>query len=127
MTFSSVSSGNRAKSSSPAAVFAARSFRYADFCLDNPDAPQLRIAQLENALRSQRFTRERCKAFEDRHRRLAVQLLVDNRLGQAAKLRQPKLHAARPHPLNNGTQDRIALFQMVYSLSHALALPQKYL
>src|ERR1700693_2939236 len=95
-------------------------FQICRLLLRQANASQLLITEFENALGSKRLARERREALENGHRRLAVQLLVDNRLGHTAKLWYAILHAARAHALDNGAQDGIALFQMVHSLSHNL-------
>ncbi len=122
MTSSSVRPGNRAKSSSPGRRLRRQIFQICRLLLREPDAAQLLIAQLENAFRSERLSCQRREAIENGYRRFAVQLLVDNRFGQAAELGQSKLHAAWPHALDDGAQYGVRLFEVVHSLSHDLDL-----
>ena len=88
-------------------------------------ASQLRIAQLQNAFRSERLTGERGEALEDGRGRVAIELLVDDRLRQTAKLRRTILHTARPDAFNDGTQDRVGLLKVNNSLSHDLYIYHK--
>ena len=108
-------SGRRAKSSSPLEVFADRSFKYADFCFDNP-APRicssLSLRMPSGVSGSPVSPAKRLKSFG----RLAVQLLVDDRFGQAVELGRRKLHAARPNALDDRPHDGVDFLRWVTAL-----------
>jgi len=93
---------------------------YARLLFRQSDATQLLIAELKDAFRTERLAGKRGEAFKNRCRGLAIQLLVDDRLRQAGKLRRSKFHAAWAHAVNNGTQDRIGFLEVMESLSHGL-------
>ena len=87
--------------------------------MDSPSGAHLLGAHLQDRLGRQRshFRRLR-QAVEDGHRRLAAELLVDDRPHQGLEYR---LHIGRPVGaglLDNGGQDRVGFLQVVNRFSH---------
>jgi hypothetical protein len=112
MTSASEVPDRRAKSTSPLERLGRQVFQVRRFLFRQSRAAHLFIAQFENALGSQRLAGERGKALENCFRGLAVQLLVDDGLSQAVKLRRTKLHAARPNALDDGAHDGVRFLEM---------------
>src|SRR6266700_4210199 len=73
---------------------------------------KLLLAQFQNPFRSERLSRERRETLEDGHRRLAIQLLINDGLGQTVKLRIAVFHAAGTDALDDGTHQGIGLTEM---------------
>jgi hypothetical protein len=63
--------------------------------------------------------------LENRDCSFPIQLLVEDRLGQAMEGRLAILHPARPNFLDDGTEHRITLPQMIDRLSHDLLVYHK--
>jgi hypothetical protein len=80
----------------------------------------LLIIQLEDPLRGERLSCQRGKTVEDGYGGLAVELLVNNGLGQAVKLRRSEFHPARAHPLNDGAHNRVRLLEVIDGLAHGI-------
>src|ERR1039458_6130637 len=77
-----------------------------------PDATHFGIGQFENALRGQRVAGKSGEAIEDGHGRFAVQLLIEDRLGEGMKGGLVKLHAAWPYALDNRGQHGVGFLQV---------------
>ena len=78
----------------------------------------LRIRELEDALRGQRLAGEVGKAFEDCECSFAIELLVDDGVGQAVELGGTEFHAAGAHPVDDGGQDGVGLLQVADGGAH---------
>ena len=117
-------SASRSKSSTPA-EFARKVFQIGRLLFRKADAAHLRVGKFQNAFRRQRITCKRGKALEDRGSRLAIQLLINNRLGNARKIRRTKLHSTRPNSLDNRTQNWIGFLEMIHGFSHGLYVYHK--
>ena len=75
-------------------------------------------------MRRERLAGQRGKAFEDGHRCLAIELLIDDSFSQAVKFRRTELHAAGANLLDNGSHDRVGLFEMADGSAHIFS-PQR--
>src|ERR1022692_895430 len=87
--------------------------------LREANGPHLLSRELRDPFRSEGFTCERRESLENRYRSLPIQLLIDDGLGQAMKLRRTVFDAARPHALNDATHHRIRFLQVIDSFPHA--------
>ena len=80
--------------------------------LRKPNRTHLLGRELENGGGSERFACKGGKTIEDRKRGPAIQLLIDDGLGQAMKCGFAKLHLEWPDAFDNASHHRVGFLQM---------------